>query len=89
MWAVIRPTTSPSRSQRKYSASAWSKNGFFERSRKRRRSETSGGTHCSESRCSSKGSLMKRVRSRRVFTGRTVSFPAVDCSLATLDTGPT
>ena len=31
---------------------------------------------------------MNRVRSRRVRTGRTVSFPPVrDCSLATLDTG--
>ena len=45
MWALIRPTASPSRSQRKSSASACSNQGFLDRSRNWRRSKRSGGTH--------------------------------------------
>ena len=70
IWALIRPTTSPSRSARKYSASAWSKNGFLSRSRNWRRSKSSGGTHCGSSRCRRNGSLMKRSGRARPATGR-------------------
>jgi hypothetical protein len=54
----------------KYSASAWSKKGFLERSRKLRRSLTSGGTQTVPS-WRRNGSLMNFVISPRPLTGRT------------------
>src|SRR3954447_26937067 len=74
-WAVMRPTTSPSRSARKYSASPCSNQGFFPRSRNSIRSKMSGATHCGWSRCRPKGTLTKRFSSRRVRTGLIDTFP--------------
>jgi len=45
IWALIRPTTRPSRQARKYSASPWLKKAFIFLFRNRRRSSFSGGTH--------------------------------------------
>ncbi len=74
-WALIRPTASPSRSARKYSASACSNQGFLPRSRNSIRSKISGATHCGWSRCRWKGTLTKRFSSRRVRTGLIDTFP--------------
>ena len=53
LWiAAMRPTTSPSRSARKYSASACAKNGFWARSSSFRTSARNGGTQFGSRRCS-------------------------------------
>src|SRR5918995_673806 len=70
----MRPTGSPSRHARKYSASACSKYGFLARSRNWRRSMVSGGTHGVPG-CRPRGSLMKLVSSPRPCTGRTSTAP--------------
>src|SRR5436305_1860026 len=70
MWALIRPTASPSRSAMKNSASPCSNHGFFSRLRNSIRSKISGATHCGSSRRNPNGTLTKRFRSRLSRTGR-------------------
>src|SRR5581483_7909149 len=84
-WAVMRPTGAPSRSARKYSASACSKKGFLSRSRNCLRSMISGGTQ-GESRWRRNGTRMNSLRSRFPSTGRTVTRMGPD---AIRSDGPT
>ncbi|MEI2720691.1 MAG: hypothetical protein V9E87_11215 [Gemmatimonadales bacterium] len=76
LWiAAIRPTTSPPRSARKYSASAWAKNGFFARSSSFFTSARNGGTQFGSRRCSRYGKSMKAARSLAVSTRRMAGAP--------------
>ena len=52
IWALIRPTTRPSRQARKSSALPCLKNAFWRALRNIQRSIRSGGTHCRELECS-------------------------------------
>src|ERR671914_672209 len=71
IWALMRPTTSPSRRARNSSASPCLKKAFRRLLRKALRSRRSGGTHCSALACSRNGSSMNSRSSRRERTGCT------------------
>src|SRR4029078_7843668 len=71
----MRPTGRPSRSARKYSARACSKNGFFRRFRNCLRSNSSGATQLGASRYRRNGSRMNRRRAPVEWTGRISSDP--------------
>ena len=77
-WALMRPTTRPSRQARKSCASPCVKNAFCERIRKRWRSRRSGGTQTPEVECSRYGSSTNSRRSRQPETGRTTTLTETD-----------
>ena len=68
-WALMRPTTRPSRRARKNCASPCLKNALTRRLRNSRRSSRSGGTQTGAVECSRNGSSTNSRRSRRPRTG--------------------
>ena len=72
-WALMRPTTRPSRRARNSCASPWEKKAFRRRFRNSRRSSRSGGTQTPEVEWSRYGSSMNSFRSRREATGWTAT----------------
>src|SRR3954454_10350265 len=79
-WALIRPTTRPSRQARNSCASPCENSGFCARIRNGWRSRRSGGTHTSELECSRYGRFTNSRRSRQDETGRTTTLTEADPS---------